>query len=456
MLGWVRGRRRDAWLVLAAALIVRFGVVAWACTRFPAVEDGFYYDVLARRVASGLGYTWAWPDGAVTYAALYPVGYPALLALFYGVLGASAGVAMTVNAILGAIGACCAYRLVDGDGVARWRPVAAGLAVALHPALVPYTAAVMTEGVTASLLLGAAALADQARRTGRPPGWLVAVAVVMAFATLVRPQSILLAPVFGILAVSARAGWRQRVACAAVVAMVSATCVAPWTLRNCARMHRCALVSMNGGWNLLIGATTVTGAWQSVEPPAECATVWDEAAKDICFEKAARRSIVGAPTAWFARMPAKLASTFDYIGAAPWYLHASNSAAFDDEAKWKLGTAETVTCRLLLVGALVACGRMAGRRKTLRMAVAVCGAVAAVIAHGWIGYVALIVCVGLAGWPTIERAPLAVASTAAVVAATAVVHAAFFGAGRYGLAAVPFVAALAFVRFPSHRGFERT
>ena len=48
---------------------------------FPRSEDGHYYDVLARRLAAGQGYTWLWPDGAVTYAAHYPVGYPAMLAL---------------------------------------------------------------------------------------------------------------------------------------------------------------------------------------------------------------------------------------------------------------------------------------------------------------------------------------------------------------------------------------
>jgi hypothetical protein len=37
-------------------------------------------------------------------------------------------------------------------------------------------------------------------------------------------------------------------------------------------------------------------------------------------------------------------------------------------------------------------------------------------------------------------------STAAVIFFTALVHATFFGAGRYGLVALPFVAVLAFAR----------
>ena len=60
--------------MLGVALAARLAVVAWAWSRFPPVEDGHYYDVLAQRLAQGLGYTWLWPDGAVTYAAHYPGG----------------------------------------------------------------------------------------------------------------------------------------------------------------------------------------------------------------------------------------------------------------------------------------------------------------------------------------------------------------------------------------------
>src|SRR3984957_8650830 len=116
----------DAWFAFAVALTARLVVVLWAHATFPAAEDGHYYDTLARRLAEGHGYTWLWPDGAVTYAAHYPVGYPALVALAYSAFGASAGIAMTLNAVLGAAAAYGAHRLIDGEGVPRWRPFAAG------------------------------------------------------------------------------------------------------------------------------------------------------------------------------------------------------------------------------------------------------------------------------------------------------------------------------------------
>ena len=59
--------------------------------------------------------------------------------------------------------------------------------------------------------------------------------------------------------------------------------------------------------------------------------------------------------------------------------------------------------------------------------------------HGWIGYLAIVACVALAGWRALARAPTPVVAGAAIIAATVAVHSAFFGAGRYGLIVVPFV-----------------
>jgi Dolichyl-phosphate-mannose-protein mannosyltransferase len=437
-------RRGDLLAVLGAALAARLAVVAWAWSRFPPVEDGHYYDVLAARLAQGLGYTWLWPDGAVTYAAHYPVGYPALVAVAYRVLGAAPGIAMLLNAAIGAAAAGAAWWLATEAATTRWRPLGAGLAVALHPALVAYTPALMTEGVAAALVVLAAAMAVQARRQARPWRWLVAAGVVAGIATLVRPQSILLAPVLGAFTVTVDGAWRERAIRAALVSAVALACVAPWTARNCVHMHRCALVSVNGGWNLLIGAQTTTGSWDELRVPPECATVWDEAAKDACFERAARETIAAAPLAWLARAPAKLATTFDYFGAAPWYLHASDAAAFGDDAKVALGTAETIASRLLLAAALVACALAGGPNLGARRVLGAAGALTAFLRHGWPAYLVLVAAAALLGRRAWARGPLAVPFGACVIALTALVHAVFFGAGRYGLAVVPFVALVPF------------
>ena len=106
------------WPVTAAALVVRLATVAWAAGRFPPAGDGQFYDVVARRIARGLGYTWLWPDQTVTFAAHYPVGYPALVGALYAAVGAHPFVAMLLNAVLGAAAVYAVHRVLGTAGSA--------------------------------------------------------------------------------------------------------------------------------------------------------------------------------------------------------------------------------------------------------------------------------------------------------------------------------------------------
>ena len=471
--GAAPGWRRDAAVVFSVALAARLAVVAWAAERFPPAVDGEYYHRIAERIAAGLGYTWRWPDGVVTYAAHYPVGYPGAVGAIYAVLGARPAGAMALNAALGAIAALAVHRLAVRAG-SRWAAALGGGLVAIHPGLVAYTPALMTEGVTASLLACAAWAAAWARdrRAVRPSlAPLAALGAVVGVATLVRPQSLLLAPALAWIAASghgrldAAPRLRARAAAVAIVTIFALAVCAPWTARNCARMHRCALVSVNGGWNLLIGADPAsTGAWAPVQVPAACREVFDEAGKDACFEREARRFIAGHPAEWLALVPRKLAATFDYCGAAGSYLRASNPAAFSEERKLALGVIETVFERVVLLlalawaaGAARAAGASAnapagappaaaslGRRarSLARIVLFAAGALSALSVHAWPGYIALLGLGALQGRALLEG-PVLPSVALALVAATALTHATFFGAGRYGLVVFPLLTGLA-------------
>ncbi len=434
-------RAHGAW-VLALALLSRLAVVVWGWSRFPPEADGKFYHTVAQRIAHGQGYTWLWGDGAVTYAAHYPVGYPALVGAGYAVFGPSPGVAMSIAAVLGALASLLGYDLLARHTTPR-RALAGGVLLALHPALVPYTAALMTDGLAASLLLVAAWLVDRVAASPArfPLKALVPLGLLFGALTLLRPQSLVLAPVFGALALRGRGAKGYLAGAAVVVALTVATCL-PWTLRNCARMDRCALVSVNGGWNLLIGAQTENGAWQEIRVPETCRNVFSEAGKDTCFEKAAKEEIRARPMTWLLRVPAKLGATFDYFGAGPWYLHASSPAAFGDGAKTALGAIETLVHRITLLGALAVLGLTKGaqRWRRPRTVLAALGALAALFPHG--GALAHLALAILAGIDT--RLPSRLAS--AVLAATLALHAVFFGAGRYGLVVVPFVVMVALLR----------
>src|SRR4051812_21778558 len=107
---WMERHRGDLVTGLVA-FVARATVILWGGGRFPPAADGAYYHAIAVRIAEGLGSTWLWPDGKVTYAAHYPVGYPALLALGYRLAGASPSVGAWVNALLGTVAAIAAHRL---------------------------------------------------------------------------------------------------------------------------------------------------------------------------------------------------------------------------------------------------------------------------------------------------------------------------------------------------------
>lgn len=440
--------------MFGVALAARLAIAIWAYALFPPIADGEFYHRFAARLASGLGYTTAWPDGAVTYAAHYPVGYPAMLAVAYAIFGAAPGVAMIVNAIVGAVGAACAHRVATRELSPRVA-LFAGLAVALHPTLVLYTPAVMTEGVAASLIVIAMACApasQNARKTASKRMYyarIAAMGIAFGVATLVRPQTLLFAPLVAYVFIP-RATRRVRVVAAVLTLGALLATVAPWTARNCVRMNRCALVSVNGGWNLLIGARTENGSWTELRSPDACKEVWDEAAKDACFEHAAREEIIASPMAFIARAPRKLAVTFDAFLAGPWYLHASNPKAFGDRAAFLTGSFELVVTRVILIAALVATAplfRLRVRKKRFartlpRIVLALVGAAFAVTRTAWPAYV-ILAALCLVRDRDERRSPLR-AATGVVLAATLATHALFFGAGRYGVLVVPLVTLAAF------------
>lgn len=404
---------RDALIVTGIGLVLRLAVVLWARDRFPPAGDGTFYQVVAGRIARGLGYTWAWPDGAVTYAAHYPVGYPATLGVLYALFGPRLITALLLNAFLGALAVFAVHRIVALTAP-RGAALTAGLLVALHPTLVAYTPALMTDGVAATpvALCAWVAVRSVPVDTGRTFARIICLGLLMGVASLVRPQLILIAPVFGALAGwwgsrerrGRRLLWRIVCTSVGVTALAVATCV-PWTMRNCARMGQCVLISANGGWNLLIGThESAHGAWVALDrlgiPPA-CRRVYGEAEKDSCFGRAALTRIQQQPLRWLLLMPAKLQRTLDEVGAPGWYLNESNPREFGDTARAVLGTAEVLWQRGLLLAVLAVLACRPGPNGRSRRVLGWIGAALALWVAGFV------LALGLAGVVAICRGALA-------------------------------------------------
>jgi hypothetical protein len=452
----------DGVLVASLGLVLRVAAVLWAWGSVPPGADGKFYHVVAQRIAAGEGYTWLWPDGVVTYAAHYPVGYPALVGGAYAVFSARPEVAMLVNALVGSVAVLATHRLAARMS-GRRAALGAALFVALSPCLVAYTPALMTEGLVATGLAGAAwcavAASEASSARQRRALWLLCFLVTGA-TVLVRPQSVLLAPVLGWCAASAGMSWRRRAASAALATALAVAICLPWTARNCARMDRCVFVSANGGWNLLIGTFPEgKGAWVPIDAeriPTECREVFEEADKDHCFGKAGRRRVLEAPLAWLSLVPAKLRATFDFTASAASYLGEAGSP-LNDRERHAVGAFEVIARRLLVLAALLGVYRLGRGRadapgsSTQRRVLGVLRGVATALGiallfgtSAWVSHLLLLVVGATAG--SLERRPVVVLGLAAVLM-TVLVHAAFFGAGRYSMVLEPLLAPLAALAF---------
>lgn len=436
------------------ALLIRLATAALSVGRVPAAADGTFYDTVARRIALGHGYSWLWPDGTVTNAAHYPVGYPALLGFFYRVFGEGVAVGFFMNALIGALAAPLAYALgleagmSRGDALPRRVAWITGLIVALLPSLWLYTPALMTEGPILTLSLLAAVFALKLEGTvafdaSRAFLACLGLGLTVGIAALFRPQSIALAPLLAFF-MSRGAKVGRKLKLVLLSTLVAFAVVTPWTLRNCQRMDACTFVSANGGWNLLIGTFPEgRGGFAPIEGervPLECREVFPEVAKDRCFGRAGARRIAEAPWSWLSLVPEKLRVTFDFAGAAAEYLH--RTGAIGDPMRLGIGGLEIVTQRILFLAALLGLARgRSGRGTKALLALAAVGFIG--LGAYW-GHLCLLL-VLLAGF---GRAPAHQRLLALTLGLTALVHSVFFGAGRYSLPVLPFFAPLAALAVP--------
>ncbi|MES1185869.1 MAG: glycosyltransferase family 39 protein [Myxococcales bacterium] len=436
-----------SWALGMVALLPRlFVAIAWA--REP-VWDGHYYHLGASRIAAGLGYS----EDVLSHGVLlwkpwthYPVGYSALLSVFYRVFGSHLLVAPLLNAVLGAATAILVHRIALSH-LGSTRARVAGGAAALHPGLIAYCPLVMTEIASAFLLVLLVWTLLHFR--GR---WHAAVlgGVILGALTLMRPASLLLVP---LIALSEPRPFARAALRGAVTLGVALLLVLPWTARNCMRMDGCALVSTNGGWNLAIGAITETGRFQTLHGKDGCPVVTGQVQQDDCWAQVGWRKIKEAPGHWLSLAPKKLAQTFDHESFAVEYVHEADPGAWPDERREAArGLLTTTHLGLLAAAALSVVALPLGRLKRdeqywqIGLLVLISGLIFYGIADEqhpfhWLTVVApLLAFLPVPGRPYLGAVGRMVMATVLV---TALTHVVFFGEDRYHLFLSPLLCVLA-------------
>lgn len=249
-------------VLLAFALRMLFNFLVPAEPR----GDAYIYSEAARRMAAGLGYI---RNGEAF--AIFPVGWPAFLALIYRLTGDSLRAARFVNILLSLLTVYCSYEIArrvfnrpqaaapapphtttdQQKSAAEHIGLGTALLMALYPNHIAYTALLFTETYfTALLFVGVALLLREGVLWWRD----VLTGIIFGVAVLTKPQ-VLFIPLMLI----AWQWWQHRpplrssLQRSVTIYLLLVAVIAPWLYRNYTVFDDFVFISTNGGFNLYIG-----------------------------------------------------------------------------------------------------------------------------------------------------------------------------------------------------------
>jgi 4-amino-4-deoxy-L-arabinose transferase-like glycosyltransferase len=175
-------------------------------------------------------------------------GYPAFLAIVYGVFGPSVEAAILVQALLSTLAVALAYRLGN-----IWGGPLVGVLVATLASVdvgsVIYANQLMTETLFNCVFLAGMVTWSAMVKEGRWQYGLLG-GLLLGLGTLVRPVLLYWSVVAGMLPLLYHGSLRQRVQRVLAIVLVFALVVAPWMVRNHAVTGRTELSTIQG-FNLL-------------------------------------------------------------------------------------------------------------------------------------------------------------------------------------------------------------
>lgn len=318
-------------------------------------SDALWYLLRAGEIAEGAGYQ---ESGHPT--AFWPVGYPALLAASIAIFGPTLLGPILLNLIAVALKLWLilwfARRLRLSEAIAR----GAALLYAIYPAHIVYAGVAASEITSTAVTMGAMALLFAAR--GRI-GLSLLAGLLFGVATLMRPQTLLLAPLLiALMWLTLRSyGWRRALVSGVAVYGALMLVVLPWTARNAMVLGTPVLVSTNGGVALQAGANPLAngGYFQVEKSPLWQDTgidfsrrVEDQVVMDRRLKAMAVAWISANPVEWTLLGFRKVTALWGKDSDAFWSLDASHE-------KWKHLWTGVKAANQLYYLALLALGALA-------------------------------------------------------------------------------------------------
>ena len=277
------------WPPLLAAVLVRLCWVALIPVR--PMGDAVAYDVLARNLASGIGFGW----GEQAPTAYWGVGAPWLYSWCFRIFGESLVPPALLNVTL-SVGLVA----LTMDLCRRWygTPAAlrAGWLLALFPSQIEFTTLIVSEIPFTLLVLAAWRVWWTAHGPSLPRAAVSA--LLVAAACYVRPTGLLLPVVMAVAALASSASRRQVAAATAVLVLGVALLVAPWCARNTVRFGQPATMTTSFGINLWFGNNPQTRGLYMQPPPIDLV---NEAQRDRHFRQEAVAYILAHPLRFVGR-----------------------------------------------------------------------------------------------------------------------------------------------------------
>lgn len=298
-------------VLVGGGLLLRLGI-ALAMGDAPPRDDAIDYELLARNLAAGHGFTLRPPEPSV----FRPPLAPAFLAAVYLLVGPKFLAARLAQAALSAAAIPLTYALARAFAPRRGALLAAAL-VALSPALAAHASlfqtetlfSVLTVAAVLALLRGYAAAATRSH-SGRAWAWAVVSGAVLGLANLARPTLLALPLLLPLAWALLDARRRRGVALGCVAALSAIVVIAPWTLRNYAVSGAFVPVALNR-----LGMTVWAGSyapwrnqWRSdADRPAYLQQVdVDTVEGDRIMLREALENIRRQPDAYLAQWPLRL------------------------------------------------------------------------------------------------------------------------------------------------------
>jgi 4-amino-4-deoxy-L-arabinose transferase-like glycosyltransferase len=244
--------RWKAALIILIAILVRVAFVVAVDkgkVRFEHNPDAEDYLSFAHNLATGVGFAHSVNEyqpfsQPVEFSAWRPPLYPMFLAIAFHL---SRGIffLQLLQVALATLSLYFFLRLgliLFGESPA----LIAGLAFALYPPLIMYSADLGTESLLL-FLLAAVLFVFYAAGKERSTARVFSLGVLTGLAALCRPNGLMLAPALVLAIWLTSRGWRQAVHQVTVLAVAVAMIVLPWTYRNYRLFHKVVLISTAGG-----------------------------------------------------------------------------------------------------------------------------------------------------------------------------------------------------------------